>query len=471
MSIKSAVLVFLMLRFEHTTYAHTLEDSERLLSNLTTGYNKHVRPGQNQSEAVQVNVSFAIGGIKEFDGVKGELIITGGLELAWVDTRLSWDFTAYNNCYYTQLPIDWVWKPGFHLENAVESIKSIEADWMPVLYIFNGKAIWNPRDLFELSCGFNIKYYPFDTQFCSALFAPNLYASTELKFHATKKKASRSYYYENGEWELVDTDTSVIDVGISIFQVTLILKRRPVFVLVNVVLPMVIMGILNIFVFVLPADSGERMSYAVTILLAIAVFLTIVSDNIPRTSSPMSILCYFIGAQIIQSSAICLATILNLRLFHKDDEVPVPTWVMFCCGKCKNKKRVTRKTKRKTENVYAVEEGNRPGDYKNLYSVSNGRPRAERRSRSIEPTEDGRISGNYKDIYSVSNGRPRVERLSRSDESTEESKITWKEISFAVDKIMFVISLIFLLAGCLCFAILIAFPDEPENTDWLVSST
>jgi hypothetical protein len=32
------------------------------------------------------------------------------------------------------------------------------------------------------------------------------------------------------------------------------------------------MSILNVFVFLLPADSGERVGYAITVLLAIAVF-------------------------------------------------------------------------------------------------------------------------------------------------------------------------------------------------------
>jgi hypothetical protein len=50
------------------------------------------------------------------------------------------------------------------------------------------------------------------------------------------------------------------------------------------------MSILNVFVFLLPADSGERVGYAITMLLAIAVFLTISSDSLPAMSNP-HVLC------------------------------------------------------------------------------------------------------------------------------------------------------------------------------------
>jgi hypothetical protein len=56
-------------------------------------------------------------------------------------------------------------------------------------------------------------------------------------------------------------------------------------ILVNIICSS-LMCILNIFVFLLPADSGERVGYAITVLLAIAVFLTISSDSLPATSNP-----------------------------------------------------------------------------------------------------------------------------------------------------------------------------------------
>lgn len=120
---------------------------------------------------------------------------------------------------------------------------------------------------------------------------------------------------------------------LSFIQVEVTLARRPTFIVVNIILPIAIMGFLNICVFVLPADSGERMSYAVTILLSMAVYLTIVSDNIPKTSRPVPLLCYFLGAHVLLSSTICFATILNCRLFYKDENISLPSWIKMIVRK------------------------------------------------------------------------------------------------------------------------------------------
>jgi uncharacterized membrane-anchored protein len=58
------------------------------------------------------------------------------------------------------------------------------------------------------------------------------------------------------------------------------------FFVLNLILPICLMSILNLFVFLLQGDSGERVGYAITVLLAIALFLTISSDSLPATSNP-----------------------------------------------------------------------------------------------------------------------------------------------------------------------------------------
>ncbi|CAG2219773.1 HTR3 [Mytilus edulis] len=88
------------------------------------------------------------------------------------------------------------------------------------------------------------------------------------------------------------------------------------------------MIILNIFVFLLPPESGERVGYAVTVLLAIAVFLTISSDNLPATSSPrISSISLLLFSDVVISAVIVLMVILSLRYYHRDDNYPVSTFM------------------------------------------------------------------------------------------------------------------------------------------------
>ena len=102
------------------------------------------------------------------------------------------------------------------------------------------------------------------------------------------------------------------------------------------------MGVLNLLVFLLPAQSGERVGYSITLLLAIAVFLTIAADNLPKTSFPtISIICLKLLVDMMISGLVILFTIIGLRFYHTDEHRPVPrcvaaiTRVLLCKRSCK----------------------------------------------------------------------------------------------------------------------------------------
>jgi hypothetical protein len=91
----------------------------------------------------------------------------------------------------------------------------------------------------------------------------------------------------------------------------------------------------------LPAESGERISYAITVLLAIAVFMTMISDYLPKTSQTMSRFCYFLVGDFMLSSIICLLTIFQQRIFFKSDKkYPVPDYLKKLVNMCRNQKRI-----------------------------------------------------------------------------------------------------------------------------------
>ena len=55
-------------------------------------------------------------------------------------------------------------------------------------------------------------------------------------------------------------------------------------------LPIILSSILVTLVFLVPVESGEKLSYILTVLLTIAVFLTIIGDTLPAISLTTSIL-------------------------------------------------------------------------------------------------------------------------------------------------------------------------------------
>jgi hypothetical protein len=276
------------------------------------------------------------------DEVSGKFAVTGVFIGTWFDDRLAWNPNDYNMTFTITIPQDKIWKPTIFLANIFDSMKSIGQDFISIRLYYNGLAIWTPPDVLTASCLVDVTYFPFDAQTCNLQFATFGTLPSEISLDSTSDKASTSYYTEHGTWSLEETRTRSynFDAG-SMFKVYITIKRRPVFFLVNIIFPVLFLTLLNSFVFLLPAESGERISYAITVLLAIAVFMTMISDYLPKTSQTMSRFCYFLVGDFMLSSIICLLTIFQQRIFFKSDKkYPVPDYLKKLVNMCRNQKRI-----------------------------------------------------------------------------------------------------------------------------------
>lgn len=169
----------------------------------------------------------------------------------------------------------------------------------------DGTLTWTPGGIYETSCTTDVTYYPFDTQTCSLTLTTWGYTNVEIGLSGSE--VDITYYEANGEWDYSSyaiTSTTRLHGGNSLPQVNfnLTFKRRPTFQVMNTIVPMILLASLSCFVFQLPPDSGEKMGYSLTTLLAFAVYLTLVSANIPTTSINTACLCKFFGCTIALKS-------------------------------------------------------------------------------------------------------------------------------------------------------------------------
>lgn len=70
--------------------------------------------------------------------------------------------------------------------------------------------------------------------------------------------------------------------SVSVLQV--VIRRRPLFYTVSLLLPSIFLMVMDVVGFYLPPHSGERVSFKITLLLGYSVFLIIVSDTLPATA-------------------------------------------------------------------------------------------------------------------------------------------------------------------------------------------
>ena len=158
----------------------------------------------------------------------------------------------------------------------------------PAIVSNDGTVRWNTPNILRSSCTLDVTYFPWDEQQCKLEFGSWTYDGNSLDITNNSHTGVMDFFLNDGEWEFTafpayrrveyypDPYPSVI------FTVTL--KRKPMYYLFNIALPCVFITFCGMLVFLLPPDSGEKVSMSVTLLLASTVFLLLVSEIMPPQS-------------------------------------------------------------------------------------------------------------------------------------------------------------------------------------------
>ena len=72
---------------------------------------------------------------------------------------------------------------------------------------------------------------------------------------------------------------------VNFIRCTIRLQRRSLFYMYNLVMPCLVLLILGVLSFCLPVDSSDRISLTMTLLLAMMVFLMVLMEKMPPTST------------------------------------------------------------------------------------------------------------------------------------------------------------------------------------------
>ena len=112
----------------------------------------------------QVNVSFDIVALQDFDEVEEKFSAVGILYIYWIDEQIRWNPANYGGIFTQMYQLSDVWYPVLILCNPYESVRDVGAKWMTVRYYANGFAVYAPGAVFEATCSVDVTYYPFDTQ-------------------------------------------------------------------------------------------------------------------------------------------------------------------------------------------------------------------------------------------------------------------------------------------------------------------
>ena len=165
----------------------------------------------------------------------------------------------------------------------------------------NGNILWVVPAMIKSSCKIDITYFPFDIQNCPLNFGSWTYDGLKLNLITVADKGDLSKYLESGEWKLygmpaerhVEYYSCCVEPYVDVTY-TIIIKRLPMFFTYNLVFPCVLLMGIGILVFLLPPESGEKVSLGVTVLLAMTVYQLLIAEATPPTSEVVPLIGEYI---------------------------------------------------------------------------------------------------------------------------------------------------------------------------------
>ncbi|XP_069102883.1 neuronal acetylcholine receptor subunit alpha-6-like [Argopecten irradians] len=318
----------------------TMDDLIRLNNTLFSNYTKEIYPVYNLSNTMTVYTSLLMLSILDFDEVAGVITINGGLILTWNDFRLTWNPADFGGITDILINSTLAWTPKVFLTNTAEDMEPFETKDFSLRILYNGECLVSPGKVMKSTCSVDMSDFPLDAHTCDILLSQWSVMADEAIMGISRSHFVMDFYAEHGEWEVTETSVAVITAYNQILY-KLGIKRRPMYFSLSLIIPILLLCFLNPFVFLLPASSGERISYTITMFLSLAVYMSIIGDSLPRVSENMARMSIFLLVTLIYSTCLILLTILTLRyeaITHVDEFPKFIRKLTFCfLGKKKNK--------------------------------------------------------------------------------------------------------------------------------------
>ena len=188
----------------------------------------------------------------------------------------------------------------------------------------SGYVYWLPPAIYKSSCKIDVRYFPFDQQECIMKFGSWTYDGDLIDLIPMACKVDLEDYWESGEWDIVDTPGQkhtvkypCCDEIYTDITFNLIIRRKPLFYTVNLILPCVLISFLTVLVFYLPSDSGEKITLCISVLLALTVFLLLIAEIIPPTSLLIPLIGRYLLFTMVLVTLSIVITVIVLNIHYR----------------------------------------------------------------------------------------------------------------------------------------------------------
>ncbi|XP_019622145.1 PREDICTED: neuronal acetylcholine receptor subunit alpha-10-like [Branchiostoma belcheri] len=257
----------------------------------------------------------------------------------WTDEYLSWEPEDYYGLDVIRVQSSAIWRPDIVIYNGIFDEGYAELPDTKVTITSNGSVTYLYPFTFKASCKINVADFPHDTQTCPLKFGS--WAFDGLAIDVVNISSHGDLEFENnGIWTVIDLPAlrnvetyGASDVPYPDVTFHVVIQRQSLFYVFFIFFPSVLIVLISLMSFMIPPESGEKLSLSTTMLLSLVVYMQLVNTTLPTTSKDIPLVGRFFGAIILIVAMSTIMTIFIISLhFSNPNPKPPPHWLKSIIG-------------------------------------------------------------------------------------------------------------------------------------------
>jgi len=149
-----------------------------------------------------------------------------------------------------------------------------------------------------------------------------------------------SEFYQSAEFDIIDAPAKKFSICYAgseepfpMWRFYINIRRKFLFYTVNLIIPLISHAFITILVFYIPANSHQKMSLSINVLLSLTVFFLMLAEIIPQNSLVVPLLTQYLvfTMALVASSVILTAITYNIH-FRSSSTHVMPDWTRKVCN-------------------------------------------------------------------------------------------------------------------------------------------
>ncbi|KAJ8045821.1 Neuronal acetylcholine receptor subunit alpha-10 [Holothuria leucospilota] len=418
--------------------------SKQLAADLISNYGlTGVRPRISHSDVVKVDVYFKPFILSAFDEQNQKLSVSGTIYMSWVDEFLTWKPEDYNGVDVISLRHEDIWIPDVTNYERLDVGSSAINVFEPYLVVNStGFVIFFLQSDMTVYCRLDMSEFPFDKQVCRMRFSSFSYGNDQVVLsYANTSSSNENSFNSNGVWSLESFSVQEVEILYKCcphpyveIHYEFILARIGNFYIFSIWIPCGLLSVLELTVFLVHPNSGEKVSLSVTNVLAFILFQQIVVESMPRSGEDSPIIVAYFAAMIAISCGSVLASALVLRVYHQNPMKPVPSFLRSFLFKQNGPVSLTNNLGEDSSLIITPRVDEKPKDVGNQQATRI----------PVHGTAEHVRNGKEE---TAKNGRHRHQSIRSfyrnvSKGTMEQNAVDWKRLAMTLDKFFFIAAIV-----------------------------